>query len=208
MPFAHTLSFEPAGELILWRVKESPLWFHDQLSISKRLKQEYHEIQAPNVRLQWLASRFALQQVAKSRDMDINKDVFGKPHLVNDNRYISISHCDGYAAAIAADAPVGVDVEIVSDRVQRIKSRFLSEDEIAVLGTTDADLMLAWSAKESIYKLHGEKSLVFKDQIIIKDRNRDESTLHIDLLRKGQRQQLLVRYQFLEHTVLSWVCLS
>lgn len=208
MPFAHTLMFEPAGELVLWKVEESSLWFKDQLSLSKRLWQDFHQITAQNIRQQWLASRFALQQVAKVPELDLRKDYFGKPHLTNDHRFVSISHCQGYAAAIAAEAPVGVDVEIVGPRVQRIKDRFLSENEQSLLGQTDEALMLAWSAKESVYKMHGEKKLLFKEQMIIEGHDKTAQCLHLRLILPATHQLLRIRYHFINDCVLSWVVLD
>lgn len=208
MPFAHTQSFEPTGELVLWKVEESPAWFIDQLSLSKRLWQDFHQISAQNVRVQWLASRFALQQVAKVPEMEVRKDFFGKPHLANDHRFMSLSHCLGYAAAIAAEAPVGVDVEVVNPRVQRIKDRFLSTQEQTLLGQSDAALMLAWSAKESVYKLHGEKKLLFKEQMIIEKQDVDAGLLVVRLILPTIEQVLRVRYQFINDCILSWVVLD
>jgi 4'-phosphopantetheinyl transferase len=205
MPFVHTSAFDPHGELVLWRVDEAAHWFIDHLSLAPSLWHEYRQIAAPAIRLQWLASRFALQQVAKSRDMDVHKDIYGKPHLLNDSRFISISHCQGYAAAIAADVAVGVDVERVSSRVQRIKDRFLSPEEQALLGLEDADLMLAWSAKEAVYKMYGNKQLVFKEHIRIVGRNEATQSLDIHLTGADQSRQLQVPYCFWEEVVLSWV---
>jgi phosphopantetheinyl transferase len=208
MPFAFALSFEPAGELVVWKVEETPAWFKDQLSLSKRLWQDFHEITAQNVRVQWLASRFALQQVAKVPEMDLHKDHFGKPHLANDHRFMSLSHCQGYAAAIAAEGPVGIDVEMVNPRVQRIKDRFLSESEQSLLGPTDEALMLAWSAKESVYKMHGEKKLLFKEQMIIEGHDTAAQCLHLRLILPATHQWLRIRYHFINDCVLSWVVLD
>jgi len=208
MPFAHTESFEPTGELVLWKVEETPAWFMDQLSLSKRLWQDFHQITAQNVRVQWLASRFALQQVAKVPELEVRKDFFGKPHLANDHRFVSISHCQGYAAAIAAEAPVGIDVEVVGDRVQRIKDRFLSENEQTLLGQSNEALMLAWSAKESVYKMHGEKKLLFKEQMLIERQDQSARLLHMRLILPATQLLLRVRYHFINECVLSWVVLD
>lgn len=208
MPFAHTLAFEPAGELVLWQINETPAWYFDNLSLSKAMWREFHQITAQSVRVQWLASRFALQQVAKAVDLDVHKDHFGKPHLVNDSRFISISHCQGYAAAIAAEAPVGIDVEIVNPRVQRIKDRFLSAQEQSLLGPTDEALMRAWSAKESVYKMHGEKKLLFKEQMVIEAQDLDTGQMQVRLILPATEQLLRVRYQFINDCVLSWVILD
>jgi 4'-phosphopantetheinyl transferase len=205
MPFIHTSAFDPQGELVLWRVDETAHWFIDQLSLAPNLWREYHQIAVPAIRLQWLASRFALQQVAKSREMDVHKDIYGKPHLVNDSRFISISHCQGYAAAIAANQSVGVDVERVSARVQRIKNRFLNDQELGLIGETDADLMLAWSVKEAVYKMYGSKQLIFKEHICLLGRDNDTQEVMVDLVSPNQNQRLHVSFCFLDEVVLSWV---
>ena len=52
----------------------------------------------------------------------------GKPMI--EGYHISISHTLGYVAVILSrDYEVGVDIEYVSDRVNRISSRFLRDDE-------------------------------------------------------------------------------
>lgn len=205
MPFIHTSAFEPQGELVLWRVDETAHWFIDQLSLAPNLWREYHQIAVPAIRLQWLASRFALQQVAKSREMDVHKDIYGKPHLVNDSRFISISHCQGYAAAIAANLSVGVDVERVSSRVQRIKDRFLSPQEQTLMGMGDAALMLAWSAKESVYKMYGAKKLLFKEHMQIEAVDFEQQTLQMRLVLPQETKILTVHFLLDQDKVVSWV---
>lgn len=205
MPFIHTSAFDPQGELVLWRVDETAHWFIDQLSLAPNLWREYHQIAVPAIRLQWLASRFALQQVAKSREMDVHKDIYGKPHLVNDSRFISISHCQGYAAAIAANLSVGVDVERVSSRVQRIKDRFLSPQEQSLLGMGDAALMLAWSAKESVYKMYGAKKLLFKEHMQIEAVDFEQQTLQMRLVLPQEIKILTVHFLLDQDKVVSWV---
>lgn len=206
MPFSYTSDFQPEGELVLWRVAESSDWYLDQLSLSANMWREYQAISAPNVQLQWLASRFALQQVAKRRELEVVKDKHGKPFLVQDERFISLSHCQGYAAAIAAAQPVGIDVEIVSNRVQRIKDRFLTAAEQSILGTDDAGLMLGWSAKEAVYKRYGARGLVFKEHMQIEAHQPERGLLSLHLTVHELDLTLPVHYIFQDECVLVWVC--
>lgn len=75
--------------------------------------------------------------------------------------HISISHTLGYVAVILSrDYEVGVDIEYVSDRVNRISSRFLRDDEVFA-DTTDK--LIAWCAKETMYKLFSSEHLALKD---------------------------------------------
>ena len=76
-----------------------------------------------------------------------------------DNIYISISHTKGYAAvAYSTAGPIGLDIERISDRVERIAHRFTSTDEAAYIdthGQQDRPMyhLINWSAKEALYKL-------------------------------------------------------
>ncbi|GEM_PF-938272 len=205
MPFKHTTSFEPGGELILWEVKEHVKWFYERMTLSKNLDREFRSIRADAIRLQWVASRFILQQLARKAVLDMEKDSFGKPHFVDDTRFISLSHCQGYAAAISGDVAVGVDVEVVSARVQRIKNRFLSEDEIVLLGDSDAMLMLAWSAKEAVYKMYGQKGLIFKTDMHIKTVNTTTHQVFVALNKAELSVFLQLDYLFFDGLVMSWV---
>jgi 4'-phosphopantetheinyl transferase EntD len=106
---------------------------------------------------------------------------------------------------MAANQAVGVDVERVSPRVQRIKNRFLTEQEQVIVGATDADLMLAWSVKEAVYKMYGSKKLLFKEHIRLTERNNEVQVVRVDLVTPEYQQHLQVAFCFLEEVVLSWV---
>ncbi len=75
--------------------------------------------------------------------------------------HVSISHTKGYAALILSKAQeVAVDIEYLSNRVERIASKFLRKDERAE--TLDAKLV-HWCAKETVFKLFSEENLLFND---------------------------------------------
>ena len=83
----------------------------------------------------------------------------GKPMI--EGYHISISHTLGYVAVILSrDYEVGVDIEYVSDRVNRISSRFLRDDEVFA---DTKDKLIAWCAKETMYKLFSSEYLALKD---------------------------------------------
>ena len=87
------------------------------------------------------------------------------PHEVSALPHISISHTTGYAALILSDAEeVGIDIEYLSDRVERIAPRFIRYDEHA---ETTLQKLLLWSAKETVYKLFSEDALGFFDMRLL-----------------------------------------
>lgn len=104
-------------------------------------------------------------------DFVIEHESSGKPFISicgkPSNYKISISHTKGYVSVIVSTTQqVSVDIEYHSDRVQRIASRFLREDEmedINKLTPSSTLLLLYWCAKETLYKLFSNTSLTFQN---------------------------------------------
>ena len=118
-----------------------------------------------------IAGRLALESAAVLLGItarEVEKDEFGKPHLSAKAADISITHSSDYAAAVVSHAgPCGIDIEPVRDKLLRVSPKFLSEAELAhAAGDLDA-LCFYWTAKESVYKLYGRRSLIFKENIHI-----------------------------------------
>jgi phosphopantetheine--protein transferase-like protein len=64
---------------------------------------------------------------------------------------------------------VGIDIEQVKEKVERIAARFLSPDELAFIGTDNRipKLYACWCAKEAVYKCYGQKEVSFMDDILL-----------------------------------------
>lgn len=126
----------------LWRIEPQP-------SLSSRQNER-------------LAVQQLLAQMLETDDAVIEHLPNGKPTL--DGWHISVSHTRGYAAVILSRwQDVGIDIEYTSDRVARIATRFLRNDEQP---QGIAELLAVWSAKETLYKLFSEDQLTFQEMRI------------------------------------------
>lgn len=102
--------------------------------------------------LEKAATRLLLNELTH-KEVQIAYNSNGKPYLINYCENISISHTKGYAAIILSkSAHIGIDIEYISDRVERIRSRFISNNEYINPDCSVIHLLLHWSAKETIYK--------------------------------------------------------
>lgn len=118
---------------------------------------------------QWLAVRLLLNQ--SYPNVVIEYDIFGKPFLAN-GVYLSISHAGDYAViALNTTKKCGIDIEQISTKVDRIKHKFLSVDELTKVETLE-ELTQFWCAKEALYKLYGEKELIFNEQLFVANKNK------------------------------------
>ena len=102
-------------------------------------------------------------------DCIVEYDEKGKPYLLNDNRHISVSHShDRLAIIINKNEATGIDIELIRDKVLRIKHKFLREDELNDAGDDVEKLLIYWAAKETLYKIYGLKEVDFIEHLLVK----------------------------------------
>jgi 4'-phosphopantetheinyl transferase len=205
MPQIFSTNLYPSGNLLLWRAEEESAWFKEQLTLIPEVWEEFESFANETIRHRWLASRYALQQVSQQFPLKLIKELSGKPILLKSEYNISLSHCEGYVAAIHAKVPVGIDVERVSGRVQKIKNYFLRDEEIELLGEENEALILAWSAKESIYKWYGKQNLGYKSQLCIQSIDFEDQVMEMELLTSEHNMKQTVFFRLDEEKVLTWV---
>ena len=101
---------------------------------------------------------------------EINYHASGKPYLLNNEMYISISHSGNLVCLLLNKSnSVGVDIQFINPKITLLKEKFLSKTEIAQLPPeceTDA-LHIYWGAKEALYKYYGEENIIFKTRFHI-----------------------------------------
>lgn len=112
-------------------------------------------------RIELLSVRALLKTVGIHQTIHYNDR---KPYL--DNGYISISHSANMAAIIYnPDFPVGIDIEVVAPRIQRIATRAFSESELAVATDDLEKLTVLWNCKECVFKLANDEGIEFREMI-------------------------------------------
>ena len=103
--------------------------------------------------VEWLAERLLLDEM--TGDAALTHDPQGNPRLPGSDIHISISHTRGMVVvALNDDHPIGIDIEHEGRSAMRVRLRFLHGDELEQI-TSPAEVLLAWTAKEAIYKLFG-----------------------------------------------------
>jgi len=171
MPLVYQQNINASTKLGVWHIEEPESFFLEQVPLQR-------EITHPNKRLQHLAGRYLLKELYPDFPYELIRIAdTRKPFLENEAYHFSISHCGKYAAVIVStDHRVGVDVELISAKVEKVKHKFLSETEQELLKEViDAPytmfseklLTAAWSIKESLYKWQGSSEVDFKKHLHI-----------------------------------------
>lgn len=96
----------------------------------------------------------------------------GAPYIKEEG-FISISHAHQVVGlAFSKGFQVGLDLEPIRDKVLRVSSKFLSDQEKIELNTQNVTEMIkVWSGKEALYKLAGRKGIIFAKELLLKKKN-------------------------------------
>lgn len=171
MPLVYQQNINQHTKLGVWHIGEEEAFFLERVPL-------HNAITHPHKRLQHLAGRFLLTELYDAFPLSLIQIAdTRKPFLADDAYHFSISHCGDYAAAIvSSEHRVGVDIEIVSEKVNRIRHKFLVEEEMRMIGKLGQSpqqeihthlVTLAWSIKESMYKWYGKGEVGFREHLRI-----------------------------------------
>ena len=122
------------------------------------------------VRKERYLTRMLLTEMVGCKQARLTHEPSGKPMLDGSDLSISISHSWPFVAIIISPGSdnIGIDIETQAERAHRVRSRFLNQSENAIIAEGDsATCLMAWTAKEAIYKAAGVELLSLADDIAL-----------------------------------------
>lgn len=151
-----------------------------------------------------LKGRAYLMSQLLDNKYEVNYDDKGKPFLVGDSRHISISHShDKLAIIINCNESTGIDIELIRDKVLKIKHKFLSESELQDANNDVEKLLIYWAAKETLYKIYGLKEVDFIANLFVNPFTKANLGLIVGKIKMPQfNQKFELHYQLLKDYVL------
>lgn len=121
--------------------------------------------------------------------------------------HVGVTHTKGYAALmLSKSCDVACDIEHFSNRVERIKSKFLRKDEKA----DDLDsLLVHWCGKETVYKLFPEDNLQFSQMRVGPFSTMSDWACEVENMKRGEKvrvdfeltMQFVLTYAFRKRTL-------
>lgn len=149
-------------------------------------------------KLEFLATRFLLS------NLNLHHDFFyeGRIPKLKSGQNISISHAQEWAVlALSNNHKIGVDIELIQDKVARVYKKFVHSDEQIYFDINNLkSVTLLWSFKESVYKCMQIPGLVFSENIRIQPQGRDQYIARIHTA-QGNFEVLLGFHIFGNHTL-------
>ncbi|MFA6944542.1 MAG: 4'-phosphopantetheinyl transferase superfamily protein [Pedobacter sp.] len=172
MALAYHREIDNNTSFAIWKIEETAEELLAQLQLKEHELSYLDTLNNGKRNMHWLSTRVLLRRMLDTENyIDCKVDSSGKPYLSNFPHHISLSHSYDYAAVmISKNKAVGIDIEMVKDKIERIAHKFLSKEELEFIRDQDRidQLYVAWCAKEAIYKLHGKKNISFLEHIKLK----------------------------------------
>ncbi|MBS1753913.1 MAG: 4'-phosphopantetheinyl transferase superfamily protein [Ferruginibacter sp.] len=207
MPLVYQQNINATTKIGVWNITENEEFFLKKVP----LKREIHHW---HKRLQHLAGRLLLKEMHPGFPLSLIKIAdTKKPYLENEPYHFSISHCGNFAAVVVSTTHrVGVDVELLSPKIERLQQKFMNEEELPVLYRqcpmpVMQSLTLYWSVKESVFKWWSIGEVDFKKDIVLKSINGNPQQGIVECHFKN-KYQLEVYYIFISNNYLTWVLTS
>lgn len=153
----------------VWQINETVEELEGKVILTEEEKNNLGSYKHENRQKHWLSYRALIDSINKEK-FYVKYTGFGKPFLQNgiNKKHISITHSGDFSGVIInPDKLVGIDIERISKRIERVSARFLSDEE---LGFIDKEkflehLTICWTAKEALFKISGNDCYDFKEQI-------------------------------------------
>ncbi len=212
MPLFYQHNIDDSTKTGVWHISETESFFLEKVPLPKPGITHYHK------RLQHLAGRYLLQELFPEFPYHLIEIAdTKKPFLLNEEYHFSISHCGDYAAVIVnKNHRVGIDIELVTPKIERIKHKFLSEDEFIGNWKLENDnnatwqsanlLTLLWSCKEAVFKWYGYGGVDFKMHIHLIPASIDlHEGIIVSEFSKTEKISLNIHYKFFGQMCLAWV---
>lgn len=218
MPFIpFEVSLQPGVMAGFWKIQENESYFRERLILWPEEQKVLSSVRAENKRLQWLASRLVIRELKQPRGQVISISAEdGKPLLKGLDVHVSISHTETLAAAILSeDLLPGIDVEDMNrDIPSVVRKRFLHRLEFQHIHSFREDQagffsVLAWSAKETMFKVLGRKGVSFQEDLLLhlpeQFPEKRAGAFPVSILNHGPEKKFDLHFTHFENTLCTWL---
>lgn len=154
------------SQLAVWRIDETKEELLSMLDRKDWLDNFIH-IKSESRILEILAVRVLIKELV-GEEKKIEYLPSGRPFLADQSYHIGISHTRKYVSIVLNQYyPVALDMEQISDKVRRVRSRLVSEAEYIDEQQDIIHLLLHWSTKEAIFKYIDMEAVDFRKHLLV-----------------------------------------
>jgi phosphopantetheinyl transferase len=210
MPLYKVVYLSNNSKLYLWKITEGltelskDVWLKDSsIARLEGMKSESHK-------KGFLAVRKLLHHIDYT-DFDLFYDAHGKPHIKPQgcsikDIHISISHSHKFSAIAISDKNIGLDIEILKDKILKIAPRFMDILHLENLSQGDKikKATVIWGIKESIFKIKNEVGISFTEHIFEDNFTFEDKKAIAELWFNNKKERFNIQFDSVEEYV--FVC--
>ncbi|MCT4583139.1 MAG: hypothetical protein N4A35_17140 [Flavobacteriales bacterium] len=168
MPLIKTI----ANSIFCWKNEESPTELLKQLNNQAIHQNKIQTFKSEERIKQYLTNRILVQNIIG--DYEIKKGKNNKPYLDLENTEISFSHNKAYTILMVSNTACGVDVQAPTEKVLRVKSKFINANDFCYKSEDIQLLSKVWSCKEAAFKQFGTHEIYLKSHINVIQQTKDD----------------------------------
>lgn len=194
----------------IWKMEETTEEMWSLLQHQAWYQLEFSRLKAEQRQKEWLATRLLLKEML-GHEAIIHHHPNGAPFLSEtEQKQISISHTKDFVAIMLTDVThiAGIDIEYRSERVRKVRSRFLNaEEERFIDPAHDTEhLFICWCAKETLYKIINRQEVDFCRHLHIQPFSyAEQGTLITFDTCSESPKHVVLQYRVEKDFIITWV---
>ncbi len=162
--------------------------------------QKYKAVKHENRKKERLGIRYILSFILYIKS-ELKYSPFGNPYL-SDGTALSISHtADILSLTLGQNSFCGLDIELISNRIEKIATKFIKPVELAqILTQKQEHLHLQWSAKEVLFKIYKKGGIDYRENLTVEipEQIKNEGTIASKINLPDFQKKLMLNYKILE----------
>ena len=194
----------------IWKMEEMTEEMCALLQHQAWYQLEFSRLKAEQRQKEWLATRLLLKEML-GHEAIIHHHPNGAPFLSEtEKKQISISHTKDFVAIMLTDVThiAGIDIEYRSERVRKVRSRFLNAEEERFIDPAHETehLLICWCAKETLYKIINRQEVDFCRHLHIQPFSyAEQGTLITFDTCSESPKHVVLQYRVEKDFVITWV---
>lgn len=209
MALVYLRELDANTKFAIWKIEETEDFLVQKLQLDESEQKRLQSLGKGKRTLHWLATRVLLRYLLNTDQyISCPSDTNGKPYLPDYPYKISLTHSYDYAGVmLSSKGECGMDLEIVKNKVVRIKEKFLKPEELNFIDKEQEieQLYACWCAKEAVYKLQGNKGVSFLQDMTIQPFTfKAQGVMKVDLSKDSCINTYQVYYEKFQEYMLGY----
>jgi 4'-phosphopantetheinyl transferase len=193
--------------ILVWQSTEPLEDLLEMASLNEADLKKFNSFISLSRKREWLTVRKIIKLLIPGTASSlITYEENGKPRL--EGCHISISHSHDWIAIMVSEKhKIGIDIEIIGQRIENLAKKFLSseEDQSAISEHRIEKLHIMWGAKEVLYKIHALGNVIFKKDLFVFPFNYSGSgQVRASIMKKGYERDYTIHYLKTGDYMLAW----